>query len=242
MKERLVLLPGWGMHSGVWGDFAELLSQYFTLTLIDHLPSLDNIEAVGDEIIELLDDEPFYLLGWSLGGSVALNMAQRYPSRVKGVILLATNPCFVANEAWPGMPLAMFRAFTQQVHLNASATLQGFLMLQCQGVTNSHEYLETLKARFASKEMLPLNALVQNLALLEKVDLRDVLTALACPVVAILSDNDALVPVTIGQVMQTLQPNLQLHIIEKAGHIPFMVQTEVCVNIICAFIDGIRKN
>jgi pimeloyl-[acyl-carrier protein] methyl ester esterase len=115
-------------------------------------------------------------------------------------------------------------------------------MLQCQGVTNSHEYLETLKARFASKEMLPLNALVQNLALLEKVDLRDVLTALACPVVAILSDNDALVPVTIGQVMQTLQPNLQLHIIEKAGHIPFMVQTEVCVNIICAFIDGIRKN
>jgi pimeloyl-[acyl-carrier protein] methyl ester esterase len=50
------------------------------------------------------------------------------------------------------------------------------------------------------------------------------------------------VPVTIGQVMQTLQPNLQLHIIEKAGHIPFMVQTEVCVNIICAFIDGIRKN
>ncbi len=242
MKERLVLLPGWGMHSGVWGDFAELLSQYFTLTLIDHLPSLDNIEAVGDEIIELLDDEPFYLLGWSLGGNVALNIAWRYPERVRGLILLATNPCFVANEAWPGMPLAMFRAFTQQVHLNASATLQGFLMLQCQGVTNSHEYLETLKARFASKEMLPLNALVQNLALLEKVDLRDVLTALACPVVAILSDNDALVPVTIGQVMQTLQPNLQLHIIEKAGHIPFMVQTEVCVNIICAFIDGIRKN
>ena len=242
MKERLVLLPGWGMHSGVWGDFAELLSQYFTLTLIDHLPSQESIDAVGDGIVELLDDEPFYLLGWSLGGSVSLNMAQRYPSRVKGVILFATNPCFVANEAWPGMPLAMFRAFTQQVHLNALVTLEGFLMVQCQGVTNSHEYLETLKARFASKEMLPLNALVQNLALLEKVDLRDVLTALACPVVAILSDTDALVPVTIGQVMQTLQPNLQLHIVEKAGHIPFMVQTEVCVNIICAFIDGIRKN
>ncbi len=242
MKERLVLLPGWAMHSGVWGDFAELLSQYFTLTLIDHLPSQESIDAVGDGIVELLDDEPFYLLGWSLGGSVALNMAQRYPSRVKGVILFATNPCFVANEAWPGMPLAMFRAFTQQVHLNALVTLEGFLMVQCQGVTNSHEYLETLKARFASKEMLPLNDLMQNLALLEKVDLRDMLASLTCPVVAILSDNDALVPVTIGQAMQMLQPNLQLHIIEKAGHIPFVIQTAVCVNIICAFIDGIRKN
>jgi pimeloyl-[acyl-carrier protein] methyl ester esterase len=115
-------------------------------------------------------------------------------------------------------------------------------MVQCQGVTNSHEYLETLKARFASKEMLPLNDLMQNLALLEKVDLRDMLASLTCPVVAILSDNDALVPVTIGQAMQMLQPNLQLHIIEKAGHIPFVIQTAVCVNIICAFIDGIRKN
>ena len=230
------------MHSGVWGDFAELLSQYFTLTLIDHLPSQESIDAVGDGIVELLDDEPFYLLGWSLGGSVALNMAQRYPSRVKGVILLATNPCFVANEAWPGMPLAMFRAFTQQVHLNASATLQNFLAVQCQGIVNSHEHLETLKARFASKAMLPLNDLMQNLALLEKVDLRDMLASLTCPVVAILSDNDALVPVTIGQAMQTLQPNLQLHIIEKAGHIPFVIQAEVCVNIICAFINGIRKN
>ncbi len=242
MKERLVLLPGWGMHSGVWGDFATQLSQYFTLTLIDHLPSLGNIDAVGDGIVELLDDEPFYLLGWSLGGSVALNMAQRYPSRVKGVILLAANPCFVANETWTGMPLAMFRAFTQQVHLNAAATLQHFLALQCQGVANGDELLNTLKARFASKEMLPLNDLMQNLALLEKVDLRDMLASLTCPVVAILSDNDALVPVTIGQAMQMLQPNLQLHIIEKAGHIPFVIQTEVCVNIICAFIDGIRKN
>lgn len=242
MKERLVLLPGWAMHSGVWGDFATQLSTHFTLTLIDHLPSLGNIDVVADGIVDLLDDEPFYLLGWSLGGSVALNMAQRYPSRVKGVILLATNPCFVANEAWPGMPLAMFRAFTQQVHLNASVTLQGFLMLQCQGITNSHEYMETLKARFTSAEMLPLKDLMQNLALLEKVDLRDVMTALTCPIVAILSDNDALVPVTIGLAMQTLKPNLQLHIIEKAGHIPFIVQTAVCVNIICAFIDGIRKN
>ena len=242
MKKRLVLLPGWAMHSGVWGDFATQLSEHFTLTLIDQLPSFEHLDAVADSIVDLLDDEPFYLLGWSLGGSVALNMAQRYPARVKGVILLATNPCFVANETWAGMPLAMFRAFTQQVHLNVSATLQGFLMLQCQDITNSYEHLETLKARFASKEMLPLNDLMQNLALLEKVDLRDTLADLTCPIVAILSDNDALVPVNIGQAMQELQPNLQLHIVEKAGHVPFIAQTAVCVNIIHTFIDGIRKN
>ena len=101
MKERLVLLPGWAMHSGVWGEFATQLSTHFTLTLIDHLPSLGNIDAVADGIVELLDDEPFYLLGWSLGGNVALNIAWRYPERVQGLILLATNPCCVANEAWP---------------------------------------------------------------------------------------------------------------------------------------------
>ncbi len=242
MKERLVLLPGWAMHSGVWGEFATQLSTHFTLTLIDHLPSLGNIDAVADGIVELLDDEPFYLLGWSLGGNVALNIAWRYPERVQGLILLATNPCFVANEAWPGMPLAMFRAFTQQVHLNAPDTMSLFLALQCQGVANGDALLTTFKLRFASREMLPLNDLMQNLALLEKVDLRDALRHVSCQTTLILSENDALVPANIGSIMQTLQPNLQLHIIEKAGHILFVTQTEVCVNIIRAFIDGIREN
>ena len=242
MKERLVLLPGWAMHSGVWGDFATQLSEHFTLTLIDQLPSFEHLDAVADSIVALLDDEPFYLLGWSLGGNAALNIAQRYPSRVKGVILLATNPCFVAKETWAGMPLAMFRAFAQQVHLNAPATLQSFLAVQCQGVDNGEALLNTFKVHFASKDVLPLTDLMQNLALLEKVDLRDTLAHLTCPITAIFSDNDALVPVNIGQAMQELQPNLQLHIVEKAGHIPFMAKTAVCVNIICAFIDGIREN
>lgn len=242
MKQKLVLLPGWAMHSGIWGDFATQLASHFTLVQIAHLPSHDTLDAVADSVKALLDDEPFYLLGWSLGGSVALTMAKRYPSRVKGVILVATNPCFVANETWAGMPSVMFHAFSQQVHLNTFTTLQSFLALQCQGIVNGEALSHTFNAHFASKDVLPLTDLMQNLSLLEKYDLRDTLAHLTCPVVAILSDNDMLVPVSIGSSLQALQPNLQLHLIENAGHIPFLVQTARCVTIICSFVDGIREN
>ena len=242
MKKQLVLLPGWAMHSAMWGDFATQLSQQYTLTLIEHLPSHDTLDEVGDSIMAMLHDEPFYLLGWSLGGNVALNLAQRYSARVQGVILLASNPCFVANDIWMGMPLVMFRAFAQQIQIDANATLQRFLAVQCQGIVRGDEQLEKLNARFASKEAMSLNDLMQGLSLLENDDLRDTLANLTCPIMAILSDSDRLVPVEIGQAMQVLQPNLQLHLIEGAGHIPFLVDTQGCVNIVRAFIDGIREN
>jgi pimeloyl-[acyl-carrier protein] methyl ester esterase len=70
------------------------------------------------------------------------------------------------------------------------------------------------------------------LTLLKTSDLRAVLMNLKCPISAILSDNDALIPVEIGAQMQMLQPNLQLTILKNATHIPFITQPENCLNAI----------
>jgi pimeloyl-[acyl-carrier protein] methyl ester esterase len=145
--KHLVLLHGWAGHSGMWGDFATQLAQHYRVTVCD-LPWRDNLEAISNEIVAMLDNEPFYLLGWSFGGTVALDIAARYSSRVQGVILMATNPSFVAKETWAGMPLDTFNAFAQQLHTNSTATLQRFLALQLHGLP---KYLKDVKVRFSSK-------------------------------------------------------------------------------------------
>lgn len=234
--KHLVLLHGWAGYSGLWGDFATQLSQQYRVTLVD-LPWRDNLEAMSDEIVTTLDEESFYLLGWSLGGTVALDIAARYSNRVQGVILMTANPCFVATESWAGMPVETFDAFAKQLHASSIVTLQRFLALQLQG---SPAFLKDVKARFALKPTPELVDLETSLSLLKTSDLRSVLAELNCPIAAILSDNDALIPVEIGEKMQTLQANLQLTILKNATHIPFVTQPEDCLNAIHTFLNGIR--
>jgi pimeloyl-[acyl-carrier protein] methyl ester esterase len=225
--KHLVLLHGWAMHSGMWGNFAQQLSQHYRVTLIDLL-SHDNLDSIVEAVITELDDEPFYLLGWSFGGTVALQMTANFPNRIKGLILMAANPCFVAKENWAGMPIETFNTFSENFHVNSTATLQKFLSLQLQG---SPTFLKETKRLFSSKD--PADNLKISLNLLKISDLRDILKNLTCSVTAILSDNDALIPVEIGEKMQALQPNLELTILKNATHIPFITQPENCLNAIC---------
>ncbi len=231
--KHLVLLHGWAMHSEMWGDFVSQLSQHYRVTLID-LPLRDNLNEIADAVVAQLDDEPFYILGWSFGGTVTLKIAEQFPNRVQGLILLAANPCFVANENWSGMNAETFNTFSENFHANPAATLQRFLSLQLQ---DSPTFLKEAKRRFLLKKLPAFSELETSLNLLKTSDLRPILKNLTCPISAILSDNDALIPVEIGEKMQALQPNLQRTILKNATHISFITQPENCLN---AVLNAIR--
>lgn len=232
-KKKLILLHGWAMHSAIWGDFAQQLSQHCDVTLID-LPQRETLNEIADEIIVQLPNEKVYLLGWSFGGTVALNIAERYANRVQGVILIAANPCFVARKNWAGMPLETFENFASQFHENPHATLQRFLALQTQGAS---KFLKELKSRFSARIITDFAELEISLALLKNSDLRDTFKNLTCEILVILSDNDALIPIQAATQLQMLKPHLRLYILNGAAHIPFVTQVQTCSTIIHTFLN-----
>ena len=232
-KKKLILLHGWAMHSAIWGDFAQQLAQNYDVTLID-LPPHETLDKVTDAIIKTIDTPSFYLLGWSFGGTVALNIAQRYQNRVQGIILIAANPCFVACENWEGMPRETLEHFAAQFHENPNMTLQRFLALQTQG---SPKFLKELKNCFAAKTITDFAELEISLALLKNSDLRDTFKNLTCEMLVILSDNDALIPIQVATQLQTLKPNLRIHVLNEATHIPFISQPQNCLTAIHTFLD-----
>jgi pimeloyl-ACP methyl ester carboxylesterase len=50
----------------------------------------DTLELLGRRLDEIYDGRPILLIGWSLGGMFARELAHRFPSKVRGVVTLCS--------------------------------------------------------------------------------------------------------------------------------------------------------
>jgi pimeloyl-[acyl-carrier protein] methyl ester esterase len=160
---------------------------------------------------------------------------------VSSLVLLAGNPSFpssgLGTQAWPGMDVSLLDDFADHLNKNCQATLLRFLSLQVSSLPDHKLLLKKLKTAVLECAAPDKNTLQGGLEILKKADLRPVLSGLTVPVSVILGGLDTLVPVAAGQKMQQLLPSLELNIIDRAGHVPFLSHSRETVAIISRFMD-----
>lgn len=240
----LVLVHGWSMHSGVWSPLLELLSEHFRCHLVD-LPGHGQsdwheggfeLSTLLAKLAEALPEKAFWL-GWSLGGQVSLAMTKHYPDNVKKLILLAANPCFVQKEDWPcAMPQEVFESFSASLAEDQQQTLQRFIMLQAKGANQPRQVIKQLSEQLAQQHEPEPEALKAGLKCLAEWDLRDALATVNCPTQMILAENDHLIPVSLAEYVQKLQPKLRIDVMPGLGHAPLISQPQQCQLVIEQFI------
>ncbi len=238
-NQDLVLLHGWGANSAIWNEFATALQCQFRITLID-LPGFGRsqhspVDYSMDMVLSLLVPEipkNSIIVGWSLGGMIATELALRYKQYVKGLITIASNPCFIAQNDWPGMAVKQFYAFAQQLHEDYSTTLKRFLALQFHGVESSKLYLRQAQSLLTYAPPPSINVLTASLTLLEKTDLRSSLSKIEQPMLALFGKMDAMVPKQVSEDLLLYNPHISTKVIEKAGHAAFISHLAECVNVI----------
>lgn len=234
--EPIVMLHGWAMHTGVWRDFARVLAQKNQLICLD-LPghgcseSIDpfTLETVVEAVYAELPEQACVLVGWSLGGNIALRLAEKYPRRIKSIVLIASNPHFLKTDGWAGMDLKVLNEFATNLQKKCVPTLLRFMSLQVQGKADAKASLRQVK--FAMQECEPPapEVLAAGLKVLQTADQRKALSRLKQPVLMILGECDTLVPVLVGKQCKALQAQIELHVIVGAGHIPFVTdRTQLC--------------
>jgi pimeloyl-[acyl-carrier protein] methyl ester esterase len=241
----LVLVHGWSMHSGVWGAFLEQLSSEFTVQLVD-LPGHGECvwKENGFELDALLFEwsntlpEKAIWLGWSLGGLLSIAMAERYSKQVSQLILMTATPCFVKQQDWlTAMDKAVFEQFAEQLELDAARTVERFILLQSKGAQQARDTIKALSVAMAKKTPL-LPALKAGLDCLLNLDMRKQLAKLTCPVLAILAEKDTLIPASLAEALPTLNDQVEVELVEGAGHAPFISQPEQCYALVERFIHG----
>jgi pimeloyl-[acyl-carrier protein] methyl ester esterase len=242
--KSIVLVHGWAMHSGIWRDFAQQLAQNYQVTCID-LPGhgrsekIDSftLDQISDALVNAVSDESSCWLGWSLGATVVLDIAYRFPERVNSLVLLAGNPSFTQTAQWPGMNVGLLDAFADKLNEDCQATLLRFLSLQVNNLPDYKTLLRNLKSAVLECHAPDNETLQGGLDILKHADLRPALSGTTVPVSVILGTRDTLVPISAGQNMQKLAPELMLNIIDKAGHVPFLSHPQDVLAIISHFMD-----
>lgn len=226
----LVLLHGWALHGGIWGSWLDELERHARLHIID-LPGHGHSDwstAIGD--LDGLARAVFpgvpadaALLGWSLGGLVALELARRHPGHVRALVLVTTTPKFLAGPGWEhGMGPEVLEAFTQGLATDYRATVQSFLALQTRGDERASETLRLLRSRLASHGDPDPRALEAGLGILRNADLRDALPRIAVPTLVIAGEHDRLTPASAGRELAATLPVARFKLIERSGHAPFL--------------------
>jgi len=240
----IVLVHGWAMHAGIWREFAKQLAQNYRVTCID-LPghgrseTIDpfTLERISGELVKAVPEQRCCWLGWSLGATVVLDIADRYPERVASLALLAGNPSYTQTQQWPGMDTVLLDDFAGHLNKDCQATLLRFLSLQVNGLHDRKVLLKALKTAVFECDAPDKNTLQGGLNILKEADLRPVLSGLTVNVSVILGGLDTLVPVAVGQKMQQLLPSLELNVIDRAGHVPFLSHSRETLAIISRFMD-----
>jgi len=240
---KLVMLHGWSFSSRIWERVADELSRRFELTLIDlpgHGKSPPAPVFSYDALLERLAQELLpqaHVLGWSLGGSLAVALALRVPRRVAKLVLVAVNPRFTTCPDWPyGLDPDVLSGFRDSLAQDAHATVQRFLALVTRGSATAAAELRYLRGQLRRSGLPDATALAAGLDVLRDIDLRARLTSLAQPTLLVYAENDALVPADLGPLMRRQLPQSRLVTVASAGHAPFLSRPQAFTGAVGDFL------
>jgi pimeloyl-[acyl-carrier protein] methyl ester esterase len=240
----LLLIHGWGMHSGMWAQVAAQLAQSHRVHSVD-LPGYGSSTACTpydlDTLVQQLSsqfNEALSLVGWSLGGQLALRWAQLHPQQVNKLVLVATTPCFVQKENWSSaMAANTLQEFSSSLLQNHAQTLRRFLALQVRGSENEKQILSDLRAQLFAKGEPDMGALKGGLEILRDTDLREQLQHIKQAALVLAGERDMLTPKTASEYMVQSMPRAQLEIIAGAAHAPFLSHPQIFMQRLTSFLN-----
>ncbi|WP_020210806.1 malonyl-ACP O-methyltransferase BioC [Gilvimarinus chinensis] len=242
----IVLLHGWGFDHRSMEPLVEPLRQLADVWCLD-LPGFGDKSGWAfnpQEVIASLADlspAPVNVIGWSLGGALALDFADKYPEKVASLVTLATNSCFVASDQWPtAMPKTTNEAFNEGFAQQPAATLKRFCALAAQGSVDERGTNKSLRQLLSPFETERLASWTEALRYLAATDFRATLQRLPMRGLHLFAEGDALVPAAACQNAQQLSSQQAVRLLPQAGHALHWNQPHQVVALITDFIGGPR--
>jgi len=231
----LVLLHGWSLNLRVWDGLVRELTPRFRVIAID-LPGHGRSDwdprattpaAQAWRVHETLAPitERYTLLGWSLGGQLALDLAAALPAGVERLALIATTPKFLKSATWRcGTPRPLLARLVHRLHSEGERAVSDFLALLARGSApgTTARVLSKLRAALRTHGAARPEALTAGLARLRDGDLRKTLPMVRVPTLVIAGERDRIIRPAASRALAAALPSGRYVEVAGAAHAPFL--------------------
>ncbi len=197
---------------------------------------LQQAEAAVAEAFAGQIDTPAHILGWSLGGLVALYLTALYPDKIKSLCLTASFARLTADTDYPeGLAQPALGKMVGAFQQDYAKHIKQFLQLQLLHTPNSGEILNRVLPDLA-RCGTP-SALQAALEAVNHADARPLLPLIQTPSLLVFGQKDAITPPRMGEYLHRHLSDSELVLIDKAAHAPFLSHADEFAEIYRNFVE-----
>lgn len=219
----LVLVHGFPLDSSSWNELIPYLKDHFDLILPDlrGFGKSTTVEApytlsdMADDLAGLLDDlgvEKTALAGHSMGGYISLAFAKKYPQRVSGLGLIASQAAADAPEGKE----RRYKTAADVAEKGVGVVVDA-MTPKLSADVRVQEFVRGVIERQSKQAVI--GALK---AMAEREDAMPILSSFNFPLVLIHGDADQLIPIERAKEIKSANPSATLLELKGAGHMPMM--------------------
>lgn len=243
----LVLVHGLAYDRAGWGDLPDLLAETFQVVLPDNRgvggsDAPDGPYAVSEmaaDVVSVLDDAELdraHILGVSLGGYIAQELALTYPKRVAKLVLCSTAPG--GPKAHP-MPQATVEVFARYPTMERAAGLRMFVenSLGERGVRERPELVEEIVA-YRLERAPTVQAWQAQAHAGATYDSYDRLGAIAAPTLVIHGGDDIVVDPRNAELLGRLIAGARVEVVLNRGHLLVWEDSERVADLVKEFLES----
>jgi pimeloyl-ACP methyl ester carboxylesterase len=239
----VILLHGWLGSWGLWQETMEYVGRSYRTYALDFWGfgeseirqesfTVEDFVSMVDQFMETLGIAKAPLVGHSMGGTVSLSMAIRYPEKVSRVTVIG-SPINGSSLA-PLLKLAAIGPVAYMVH-NLMGALKLGLRLYSPMVTHDRRWPEMI-SRDLSKTSL--ESFLHSISSLRKTDLRPQLQELKIPIQGIFGSYDVIVHPQEWRTLKKYAPHAEILRLKKSGHFPMLDEPQTFIHAVKDFLDG----
>lgn len=233
-RPHLLLLPGLLCDARLWQHQVKALSELAHVTVAD-LTRADSIAGLADDVLRQAPESCFVLVGFSLGGYVALEIMRQAPRRVAALALLDTSARADGSES---------REDRLRLMSQAEQDFPGVIDSLLPRMLHPRHRQDAELLQLMTSMAYSLGAEVfrrQQLAMLGRVDSRASLGQIACPTLLLCGLEDEITPPAVHLEMQASIVGAQLAQIEDAGHLTPLEQPQRVSSNLEHWLTGLQR-